>query len=180
MWKQWREQPSCCVVGTNIWAGTSFWNLFVWVEHWNHNPAWVLQSAEASQPTGWPCVASHISTEMTHRLSSIFNSLDASPSNVPILLEKAARENGREKQAEVICNYTEWIQPPTSFHCTHTLRDNEMEGYFFFLFFSFTINPASLATLIYGVEENPLQLDSAKSRSINTSKHPLWVVNSIW
>lgn len=60
-------------------------------------------------------------------LLSIFNSLDTSPSNVPILLEEATRENG-EKQAEVICNYTEWIQPPTSFRCTNTLRDNEMEG----------------------------------------------------
>lgn len=47
-----------------------------------------------------------------------------------------------EKQTEVICNYTEWIQPPTSFHCPHTLRDNEMEASK--RFFLFTINPASL------------------------------------
>lgn len=97
----------------------------------NHNPAWVPQSAEASQTTSWPCVALHMSTKMTHQLSSIFNSLDASLSNVLILLENAAKENG-EKQAEVICNYTEWIQPPTSFHCANTLRDNEMEGMLFF------------------------------------------------
>lgn len=121
-----------------------------WCTEKQHNPACVPQSAEAGQLTGWPCVASHMNTKMTHQLLSIFNSLDASPSNVPILLDEAARENGKEKQTEVICNYTEWIQPPTSFHCTHTLRDNEMEGRFFF---PFTINPASLATLIYGVEK---------------------------
>lgn len=62
------------------------------------NPAWVPQSAEASQPTVRPCVASHMSTKMTHQLLSIFNSLDASPSNVPILLEEAARENGEKNR----------------------------------------------------------------------------------
>lgn len=123
------------------------------------NSAWVLQSAEAIQSTSRPCVALYMSTKMRHQLLSIFRSLDGSPSNVPILSEKAARENGEKKQAEVICNYTEWIQPLASFHCTHTLRDNEMEGMLFFHIF--TINPASLAILIYGVKEKALVLDSA-------------------
>lgn len=133
MWKEWWKQPSHCVIGTNNWAGT-FFEMYLcgWNTEKKCNPAWVPQSAEASQPTGWPCVASHMSTKMTHQLLSIFNSLDGSPSNVPILSEEAARENGEKKQAEVICNYTEWIQPPTSFHCTHTLWDNEMEGKLFF------------------------------------------------
>lgn len=98
------------------------------------NSAWVLQSAEAIQSTSRPCVALYMSTKMRHQLLSIFRSLDGSPSNVPILSEKAARENGEKKQAEVICNYTEWIQPLASFHCTHTLRDNEMEGMRFFIY----------------------------------------------
>lgn len=66
------------------------------MEHWKKKASRVSQSAEASQPTGWPCVALHMSTKMTHQLLSIFNSLDASPSNVPILLGEAARENGEK------------------------------------------------------------------------------------
>lgn len=54
--------------------------------------------AAFSQPTDWPHVASHTSTKMTHQVLSKFNSLDASPSNVPILLEVAARENGEKNR----------------------------------------------------------------------------------
>lgn len=136
-------------------------------------------SAGASQPTGWPRVASHMSIGMTHQLPSKFNSLDASPSNVPILLEEAAREDGVKKQAEVICNYTEWIRPPTSFHCTHTLRDNEMEGRL--LFFIYHKSCESSRSYLR-CQRNPFTaslLKAVKSLSINTSKHPMWVVDSI-
>lgn len=70
----------------------------------------------------------------------------------PFFLKRLPKRTVK-KWDEVICNYTEWIQPPTSFHRANTLRDNEMEGTLFFLF---TINPTSLVALIYGVEENPL------------------------
>jgi len=86
-------------------------------------------------------MASPMSTTMTHQLSAIFNPLDASPSNAPILSgeavairrrERGAREMNKEKmkreteREEVMCNYDQ--RPPTSTGCTHTLGDNEMEG----------------------------------------------------
>lgn len=55
------------------------------------------------------CGNAYESTKMTHQLLSIFNSLDASPSNVPILLAKAARENGERNRPEVMSDYAEWI-----------------------------------------------------------------------
>lgn len=39
-----------------------------------------------------------MSTEMTRRLLAIFNLLDASPPNVPVLLEKAVSENGEKNR----------------------------------------------------------------------------------
>lgn len=63
-----------------------------------NKPALVRQSAETSQQTGWPCVASHMNTKMTHQLSSIFNSMDASLSSVPVPSEQAVGEKWRETQ----------------------------------------------------------------------------------
>lgn len=157
MCKEWQKQPSHCVVGPNIWAATFFYFIFLCIcvggTLEKCNPAWVLQSAEASQPTGWPCVASRMSTKMTHQLLSIFNSLDASPFQCSHLFRRGC-QGGEwwEKQAEVICNYTEWIQPPTSVHCTNTVRDNEMEGKLFFPPHTINLSTISLASLIYGVE----------------------------
>lgn len=146
----------------------------------------MLQSAEASQPTGWPCVASHMSTKMTHQLSSIFNSLDGSPSNVPIISEEAARENGEKNRPRWYVITLNGSSLPHPFIVpTHLEIMKWKEGYFFFFFFFsyLTINPKSPAALIYGVKENPLQawlLKSAKFQSINTGEHTMWVVNSIW
>lgn len=42
--------------------------------------------------------ASHTKTKMAHQLLSIFNSLDTSPSNVPILSVEAAREDGEKNR----------------------------------------------------------------------------------
>lgn len=123
--------PPCCKDKQKSWH--LLWNVFLCVENWKEkNPH---GCRNLPRPVGrlaglvWRYIWAlrwHISSHLylTHWTphSPMF----------PISLEKAANENG-EKQAEVRCNYTEWILPPTFFHCANCLRDNEMEGTLFFL-----------------------------------------------
>ncbi len=153
----------------------------MWVEHLKKNgslPAWVPQSAEASQPTGWPSVAPHMSTKMTHQLLSIFNSLDASPSNVPILSEEAARENGEKNRPRWYVITLNRSSLPHPFIVPTPSEIMKWKA----LFFSICHKSCKSNHSYLWCRRNPFTawlLESAKSQSINTSKHPMWVVNSI-
>lgn len=143
------------------------------------NPTWVPQSAEASQPTGWPCVASRMSTKMTHQLLSIFNSLDASPSNVPIVLEEAARENGEKNRLRWYVITLNGSSLPHPFIVPTASEIMKWKASFFSIYHKSCKSRHSYLWC----QRKPLMawlLKPAKSQSINTSKHPMWVVNSIW
>lgn len=184
MWREWRKQPSYCVVGTNIRAGYFKKKKYLcgWTTVKKCNPAWVLQSARAGEQTGWPCVASHMSTRMTHWLLSKFNSLDASPSNVPILLGEGASEIGEKNKLRWYVIMLNGCSLPHPFIVPTPSEIMKWKASFFF--FSICHKSCKSSHSYLWCRKKLFTawlLESAKSQSINNSKHPtMWVVNSIW
>lgn len=62
---------------------------------------------------------------MTRRLLAIFNLLDASPPNVPVLLEKAVSENGEKNR---LMRYVITLNGAS--HVFFLILDNEINFYF--------------------------------------------------